>query len=219
MNVREVVDELQALDLRNPGAWPGWAHIAAATLAMIVILGAGSYVLVKPKYEDLGVEQQKEQSLRAEFERKQKKVAALDAYKAQLAEMERNFGDMLKQLPSKSEVANLLNDISQTRIASGLEEELFQPQPEIPKEFYAELPNKIVVTGDYHEMGQFVSGVAALPRIVVIDEVEIKPANAPKPGESAAKVPLRMTALAKTYRYLDANEIAAKAKPAAGDKK
>jgi type IV pilus assembly protein PilO len=214
MTIRELFDELQSLDLKNPGAWPNWAHISAAVLAAIFILGAGTYTLIEPEYNQLGVEQAKEVTLRADFERKQKKVAALDAYKQQLAEMQRNFGDMLKQLPSKSEVANLLNDISQTRIASSLDEELFQPQSEVPKDFYAEIPNKIIVTGDYHQMGSFVSGVAALPRIVVIDEVEIKPINASKPGEAPVKSPLRMTALAKTYRYLDASEIAAKPKPA-----
>lgn len=214
MTIRELFDELQSLDLKNPGAWPSWAHISAAVLAAIFILGAGTYTLIEPEYDDLGVEQAKEVTLRADFERKQKKVAALDAYKQQLAEMQRNFGDMLKQLPSKSEVANLLNDISQTRIASSLDEELFQPQSEVPKDFYAEIPNKIIVTGDYHQMGLFVSGVAALPRIVVIDEVEIKPINASKPGDAPVKSPLRMTALAKTYRYLDSSEIATQPKPA-----
>jgi len=215
--LRQILADLQALDVRNPGAWPNWAHVAASVLTAVILLSGGTYFFISPEYDDLGTEQQTEVTLKAEFEKKQKKVAALDAYKAQLAEMERNFGDLLKQLPSKSEVANLLNDISQTRIASNLEEELFQPQAEIPKDFYAEIPNKIVVTGEYNQMGQFVSGVAALPRIVVIDEVEIRPASQPKPGEVITKAPLRMTALAKTYRYLDENEIAA-AKPAGGPK-
>ena len=149
--------------------------------------------------------------MREQFETKQKKVAALDAYKEQLAEMERSFGAMLRQLPSRTEVANLLNDISQTRVASSLEEELFEPLPEVQKEFYAEIPNKIIVTGDYHQMGQFVSGVAALPRIVTIDEVELRPLG----GQGAAKDQLRMSALAKTYRYLDDAELAA-AKPKPG---
>ena len=125
--------------------------------------------------------------------------------------MERSFGAMLRQLPSRTEVANLLNDISQTRVASSLEEELFEPLPEVQKEFYAEIPNKIIVTGDYHQMGQFVSGVAALPRIVTIDEVELRPLG----GQGAAKDQLRMSALAKTYRYLDDAELAA-AKPKPG---
>src|SRR3546814_17446025 len=115
---------------------------------------------------------------------------------------------MLNQLPSSAEVANLLNDISQARIASILEERLFQPQGEVPKEFYAEIPNRIIVVGDYHEMGNFVSSVAALPRIVTIENVEIKPINAKAGGQTQ----LQMTALAKTYRYHDDDEIAAQTK-------
>jgi type IV pilus assembly protein PilO len=217
MTAREIFAELQNLDLQNPGGWPRWAHGAAAALLALIVIGLGAYLLIRPSYELLGQEQKKEQDLRGEFERKQKKVAALDAYKAQLAEMERSFGDMLKQLPSKTEVANLLNDISQTRIAGSLEEELFQPLPENPKDFYAEIPNRITVTGSYHQMGEFVSGVAALPRIVTIDEVEIRPASG-KPGEPL-KGPLRMNALAKTYRYLDPGEVAAKKPGPAGARK
>lgn len=206
MDARQIFEELRGLDPQNPGAWPRWVHFTAAALVALLVLGGGAKVLLQPKYEELQREKQTEQTLRQTFEQKQQKVAALDAYKAQLEQMQHSFGDMLKQLPSKSEVANLLNDISQMRIASSLQEELFQPQAEIPKEFYAEIPNRIVVTGTYHEMGQFVSGVAALPRIVTIDEVEIKPAGGP------VKDLLRMSALAKTYRYL--NEGAAA--PAAG---
>jgi type IV pilus assembly protein PilO len=209
MTPREVVEQLQALDPQQPGNWPRWVHIAASILLAIVIILVGVYVFIKPDYDDLGTEQNKEQSLRKDFEAKQRKVAALDAYKAQLADMEHSFGDMLKQLPSKSEVANLLNDISQTRVASSLEEELFQPQSEIPKDFYAIIPNRIVVTGTYHQMGSFVSGVAALPRIVTIDDVQISPV-----GGKAPKDELRMTAYAKTYRYLDESE--QRAPPAKG---
>lgn len=210
MTPQQIIQQLQTLDANNPGAWPKWVRIAAAILLAVVLVLAGLWFVVKPVRETLLSARAQEQSLRQEFESKQKKVAALDAYREQLAEMERSFGAMLKQLPSKAEVANLLNDISQTRIASGLEEELFQPQGEIPKEFYAEIPNKIVVIGDYHEMGTFVSGVASLPRIVTIEDVEIKPINA----KAGAATQLRMTALAKTYRYLDDEEIAAQAKPA-----
>jgi type IV pilus assembly protein PilO len=196
MSPREIIDQLQTLDMQNPGAWPRWVHIAACILTSLLLLGFGGYFLIEPQYEQLQQEQAKEVSLRTEFESKQQKVAALDAYKAQLEEMQRSFGDMLRQLPSKAEVANLLNDISQTRIANSLDEELFQPQGDVPKDFYVEMPNRIVVTGTYHQMGQFVSGVAALPRIVVIDEVEIRPAG----GKGST---LRLSALAKTYRYQD----------------
>ncbi len=211
MNVQEAFKELQSLDMENPGSWPGWVHVSAVILAALIVTGLGINFLIKPEYETLQSEQATEVTLREQFEIKQKKVAALDAYKEQLAEMERSFGAMLRQLPSRTEVANLLNDISQTRVASSLEEELFEPLPEAQKEFYAEIPNRIIVTGDYHQMGQFVSGVAALPRIVTIDEVELRPIG----GQGAAKDQLRMSALAKTYRYLDDTELAA-AKPKPG---
>lgn len=212
MTLNQAFAELQGLDPKNPGAWPRWVHIAASALAFAVLLGVGIYALIVPEYDTLKASEGKETTLRTEFETKQKKVAALDAYKAQLETMERDFGAMLRQLPSKTEVENLLNDISQTRVASSLEEELFQPQAEIPKEFYAEVPNKIVVTGNYHEMGAFAGGVAALPRIVTIDEVEIKPASGQ--GASAqglTRGSLRMSALAKTYRYLDESEVTSQA--------
>ena len=208
MSPREILEQLQTLDMQNPGAWPRWVHLAACVLLALLIIGAGGYFLVEPEYEDLGKAQQMELSLRAEFENKQQKVAALDAYKAQLEEMQHSFGDMLRQLPSKAEVANLLNDISQTRIASNLQEELFQPQSDVQKDFYVEMPNRIVVTGGYHDMGAFVSGVAALPRIVVIDEISIAPAE--------RKGMLRMSALAKTYRYQDDGSSAPR--PAGGAK-
>ena len=194
MSPREIIEQLQTLDMQNPGAWPRWVHIAACVLLSLLILGFGGYFGIEPQYEQLQQEQAKEVSLRQDFEAKQQKVAALDAYKAQLEEMQRSFGDMLRQLPSKAEVANLLNDISQTRIANSLDEELFQPSGDVPKDFYVEMPNRIVVTGTYHQMGQFVSGVAALPRIVVIDEIDIKPV-----GTKGST--LRLSALAKTYRY------------------
>lgn len=218
MTFNEAIADLQALDAKNPGAWPGWVHIAASILAFVVLLGVGIWMLVVPEYEALGIAEQKEQTLRADFEKKQKKVAALDAYKAQLETMERDFGAMLRQLPSKTEVENLLNDISQTRVASSLEEELFQPLAEIPKDFYAEVPNKIVITGQYHEMGAFVGGVAALPRIVTIDEVEIKPASGAG-AQGLKRGTLRMSALAKTYRYLDDGDVSSTAEATGKDGK
>lgn len=213
MTLAQAYAELQSLDAKNPGAWPRWVHVAASVLAFLLLLGLGIWTLIVPEYDTLQAAEGRETTLRGEFENKQKKVAALDAYKAQLDTMERDFGAMLRQLPSKTEVENLLNDISQTRVASSLEEELFQPLAEIPREFYAEVPNRIVVTGSYHEMGAFAGGVAALPRIVTIDEVEIRPAT----GQGSQGLPrgsLRMSALAKTYRYLDDSEIAAQ--PAVG---
>jgi len=198
IDFRAAYDELQGLDWKNPGAWSQWIYYFVCALVAFLLLGAGYYFGFAPRYGELQQARRQELQLRHEFETKQRKVASLDALKQQLETMKHDFGDMLKQLPSKAEVANLLNDISQARIAAGLNEELFQPLPEQPKDFYAIIPNRIVVTGHYHQMGDFVSAVAALPRIVTIDEVQISSA-----GGKAGSGVLRMSALAKTYRYLD----------------
>jgi len=212
VNAQQILKELQTLDPQRPGNWPLYARVAVVVILMLVIAGVGYWQFVTPLLDELAGVQQEEVGLKETFEAKQRKVASLDALKEQLAEMERSFGTMLRVLPSRAEIANLLIDISQTRLANSLEEELFQPQGEAPKEFYAEVPNRIVVVGTYHEMGGFVSGVAELPRIVTIEEVNIVPA-----GGSAPKDQLRMNAVAKTYRYLDDTEIAA-GKPKGGKK-
>jgi type IV pilus assembly protein PilO len=143
--------------------------------------------------------------LLAKLETKAKKAANLDAYKAQLAEMEQSFGAMLRKLPNKTEVPNLLTDISQQGTASGLDQKLFQPNAQIIKDFYAELPIKMRLTGSFHSIGAFVSGIAALPRIVTLHDVQITQAS----GKGAAPDDLQLDLTAKTYRYLDEEEQAA----------
>ena len=140
-------------------------------------------------------------SLKTTFETKQQRAANLDEYKIQLADMKVSFGAMLRQLPARTEVPSLLVDISQTGLASGLEEKLFQPSDEIRREFYAELPIKITLTGSFHEFGNFVSGIAALPRIVTLHDIQIKPEN----EDSFDRLILDVTA--KTYRYLEDSEL------------
>lgn len=219
MNAQEILQQLQTLDAQNPGAWPRWVRIAAVIVVAVLITVAGLWFVIRPIHEEVQLARAQEQTLLQELDGKQRKVAAIDAYKVQLVEMERQFGDMLRQLPSRAEVANLLNDIAEKRVEASLEEELFQPENELPREFYAALPNKLVVVGDYHAMGTFVSAVAALPRIVTIEDVEIRPLTTASGGRSSASkmTGLRMTATAMTYRYLDDEEIeAAKPKPAAG---
>ncbi len=208
MNAQQILKELQSLNPQEPGDWPLYVRIGAVAILALFIMIGGYIYMVTPLLDQLASVQQEETGLKQDFEAKQKKAASLDALKEQLAEMERSFGAMLRVLPSKAEIANLLIEISQTRLASSLDDELFKPEGESPKEFYAEVPNKIIVTGTYHEMGSFVSGVAALPRIVTIEEIEIKPVS----GTGVPKDTLRMNAVAKTYRYLDDTEIAA-AKP------
>ncbi|WP_078121743.1 type IV pilus inner membrane component PilO [Thiosocius teredinicola] len=190
------MQELNELDFSNIGDWPA---IVKAILIIIVcaLVGVGWYYLdTEAQYVELERVERIEQDLRGEFEEKQQKAANLEAYRAQLNEMRESFGAMLRQLPNKTEVADLLVDVSQTGLAAGLEFELFQPQSEIPKDFYAELPIKLRVIGTYHEFGEFVSGLAALPRIVTVHDVSIAP-RPNSPGE------LIMEATARTYRYLD----------------
>jgi type IV pilus assembly protein PilO len=194
-----LLDQLKSLDPKDPGRWPLPVRLFFVALAFVVSLGVLWYVLVwnaeRPALQKAEAE---EQDLRHQFEEKQQRAANLEAYKVQLAEMERSFGAMLRQLPGKTEVPNLLVDISQTGLAAGLEEKLFQPGAENSKGFYAELPIKIRLNGTYHEFGNFVSGIAALPRIVTLHDIEIKPI-----GKEAGFDSLTMDVTAKTYRYLE----------------
>lgn len=189
------LQELNDLSLDNAGEWPAIVKLLVFLLLAGGIVGAGYYFDTKDQYLALDKVERVELDLREEFERKQAKAVNLDAYREQLAEMEESFGAMLRQLPDKTEVAGLLVDVSQTGLAAGLEFELFQPQAEVPQDFYAELPIKIKVLGDYHEFGEFVSGLAALPRIVTIHDIKI---TQPKDGAK-----LQLEATAKTYRYLE----------------
>jgi type IV pilus assembly protein PilO len=199
--LKELLQELRGLDPNEPGRWPLGVRIGTVLLVFLFTASAGYWYFVwksqRPRLLEVRME---EDQLWGTLETKAKKAANLDAYKAQLAEMEKSFGAMLRQLPNKTEVPNLLVDISQTGLAAGLDEQLFQPQGEIRKDFYAELPIKIRLTGDYHEMGAFASGIAALPRIVTLHDVEIKPET--KNGENL----LTLDVVAKTYRYLDDEE-------------
>jgi type IV pilus assembly protein PilO len=194
------LSELNELDLNNIGEWPVPVK-AIAILLLCMVAGAAVYYLdTDAQLGRLGDEQAKELELRKTFETKQKKAANLNAYRQQLAEMKESFGAMLRQLPDKTEVAALLVDVSQTGLAAGLEFDLFQPEGEQLKDFYAELPINIKVTGRYHEFGRFISGLATLPRIVTIHNVKIaNPAG--ERGVEDAK--LLLQAQVKTYRYLE----------------
>ena len=198
-----IVDDLRSLDTNDPGRWPLPIRVGAVAIAFVAVVAIGIYMFViKQEQPLLERAQQEERDLRVTFEDKQRKAANFDAYRAQLAEIERDFGAMLRQLPGKTEVPSLLVDISQTGLGAGLEEQLFQPMGEIQKDFYAELPIKLRYTGNYHELGNFVSGIAALPRIVTLHDISIKPAKEGSYDE------LVLDVTAKTYRYLgeDASE-------------
>jgi type IV pilus assembly protein PilO len=194
-------DELQSLDINDIGRWPLLFRVLFIGLAFMLVVGGGYYQFVhKAVLPTLATAEAEEVKLKQEFERKQKKAANLDAYKAQLEEMTANFGTMLRQLPGETEIPSLLVDISQTGLASGLEEELFQPSGEQTREFYAEKPISIRLKGSYHELGAFVSGIAALPRIVTLHDINIAPVS----KDLGADLTLNVTA--KTYRYLEDDE-------------
>jgi type IV pilus assembly protein PilO len=194
-----LIDELRSLDTNDPGRWPLPIRIGAVGLAFVAVVAAGVYLFViKEEVPLLEREQQQELELRTQFEDRQRKAANFDAYRAQLAEIERDFGAMLRQLPGKTEVPSLLVDISQTGLGAGLEEQLFQPTGEIQKDFYAELPIRLRYTGSYHELGNFVSGIAALPRIVTLHDLTIR-----RVAADASPDELTLDVTAKTYRYLD----------------
>ena len=193
-----IIEELQSLDTSDPGRWPLLFRLVSVVVVFVAVSIFGVYMfVVKSELPVLERSELEEQELRATFEERQTKTANFDAYRAQLAEIERSFGTMLRQLPGQTEVPNLLVDISQTGLGAGLEEKLFQPMGEIPREFYAELPIKIRLTGSYHELGDFVSGIAALPRIVTLHDIGIRPVTPDDFDE------LTLDVTAKTYRYLD----------------
>lgn len=201
------LNDLNELDLSSYGEWPVPVKAVAILLACIALGGLAYYMDTQEQLKGLEREQKKEVELRRDFERKQKKAANLDEYVVQLAEMQESFGAMLRQLPNKTEVAPLLVDVSQTGLANGLEFQLFQPEGEIAKDFYAELPIRVHVTGTYHDFGRFISGLAALPRIVTIHDVKIlnESAGGSRRRASAALPTgdLALEATVKTYRYLD----------------
>ena len=196
-----LVEELQSLDINDVGRWPLAFRAAVIVLIFVLVLALGIYwFIVKDKAPMLERAQQEEQELRTTFENKQRKAANYDAYKAQLAQIEQSFGTMLRQLPGETEIPSLIVDISQTGLAAGLQEKLFVPQAEIPRDFYAEKPIKIRLTGGYHEIANFVSGIAALPRIVTLHDINI----ASEQQGSFDELSLEVTA--KTYRYIEEAE-------------
>jgi type IV pilus assembly protein PilO len=199
-------------DLEHAGSWPAAVKAGIIFLLCLVLVGLWYYFDSEAQLARLKASESTEKELRSNFEIRYRKAVNLGEYRKQMEEIENTFGDLLRQLPDKTEVPELLVDVSQTGLTSGLEFELFKPGPEATKEFYAELPIEIKVIGNYPDFGNFASGLASLPRIVTIHNVKIgQNTNRDAAGKKAAKYPLVMSALVKTYRYLE-NE---KGKPAA----
>jgi len=211
MDVSEAIQKLNNLDvedLKKIGTAPQPVKLAVIALLGIAIIAAMGWFLVKPGFEALEKAERKEQELRQQFEIVQKKAASLPAYKAQLAEMEESFGALLRQLPNETDMESLLIDLSQTSVAAGLDVEYFKPGREQKLEFYAEHPIELRVTGTYHEFGRFVSGLAALPRIVTLHDIDITPTGDEDKEATAGSAELIMELTAKTYRYLSDEEAA-----------
>jgi len=201
--------DLRNLDFSNAGAFPAGLKATLAGFVAILILFLCWYLFLRDRLNELEQLEITEQALRGDFEEKQKRAANLEPLKEQLAQMELMLQQMLRQLPSKTEMPDLIVDISQTALASGISTELFQPQAEIPREFYAEKPISLRMVGSYHQFGAFVSGVATLPRVVIMTmhDISLKPRSSESfigPGG-----PLVLEGTVKTYRYLEDDEIPA----------
>lgn len=204
--------DLRSLDMSNPGSWPFPIKITACIMAALAIIGIGWYFFVADRRTELAGLVAQEATLKSEFEVLQGKAANLEPLKQQLAQMELMLQQMLRQLPSKNEMPDLIVDVSQTALATGISNELFQPGPETALEFYAEKPINLRMVGTYHQFGAFVSGVASLPRVVIMTMHNIS--LTPRAGNTDLLV---LQGQIKTYRYLDDAEVAnAAAAPAAG---
>jgi type IV pilus assembly protein PilO len=200
------LDDLRRLDPRDIGSWPVVPKLGALLILLLFIVFAGYWFDWRNQLEELAQARDQEQELRTAFLDKKKQAVNLEAYRKQLAEIEESFGEMLKQLPNKSEMEALLTDINQAGLGRGLQFELFRPaQKENMSEFYAELPITIRLTGKYHDIGAFASDVSQLSRIVTLNDIALTPN---KDGD------LALDAVAKTFRYLDESEISAQRKAA-----
>lgn len=214
------LEDFNNIDLNNTGAlpWPVKGVLLTVLFGLIVL--AGWWFLWSPALEELDQARSKEEELRQTFLDKKRQAINLAAYEQQMVEIERTFGALLKQLPDKSQMDGLLTDINQAGLQRGLEFELFKPGQEVVADFYAEMPIAIKVLGSYHDLGAFATDISKLSRIVTLNDISIKPFDKPADGGKAVKPAdakagdgvLVMEAVAKTFRYLDASEIASKKK-------
>lgn len=199
------LDDLRRLNPRDIGSWPALPKLGALFILLLLLVFAGYWFDWQNQLDDLTRDRTKEQDLRTSFLDKKKQAVNLEAYRKQLAEIEESFGEMLKQLPNKSEMEALLTDINQAGLGRGLQFELFRPAPsETRSEFYAELPITIKLAGNYHDIGAFASDISQLSRIVTLNDI----------GLTTTKTGLTLDAVAKTFRYLDDGEVAAQRKAA-----
>ena len=210
---------INELDFNNIGNWPQNAKVVFCVVLALFIVIMGYLLVFRGQQEELAGLERKEVELRADFEKEQGRAVNLEPLKQQLAQMEQVLQQMLRQLPSKTEMPDLIIDVSQTALSSGLNNELFQPGVEVPREFYAEKPIKLRMVGSYHQFGAFVSGVASLPRVVILTmhDINLKPKGGQ--GVITPGGALELSGTVKTYRYLDDAELAEQEKAAAADAK
>ncbi len=210
-------NELRDLDFNDIGSAPTSVRYVILGFLLVIILAIGYFLLIKAKTEQLELVQNLENSLRVDFEAKQAKAANLEAFEAQLAEMQELLETMFRQLPSKTEMDKLLVDVSQTALGAGIDVQLFQPNAEAFHDFYAERPISVRMLGDYHQFGEFVSGVASLPRVVILTmhDISLRRANTRDVGANAGDGRLILEGTVKTYRYIDEDEAAERAEASA----
>lgn len=199
-----VADDFKTLDPKDPGAWPLVPRVVILVGMFLALLAAAAWFGWQVQYEDLDAKRQEELKLKDDWLAKKKQAVNLDAYRNQLVEIERSFGALLKQLPNAAEMESLLVDINQAGLGRGLQFELFKPGAEEVKDFYAELPITVNLSGSYHDFGAFAGDVAKLPRIVTLNDINVTQG---KTGEGLA-----LATKAKTFRYLDEEEVAARKK-------
>jgi len=204
------------LDINNIGGWPRQAQLLFCGIVAFVILVIGWSLVVRGQQKELGGLQAQEADLKSEFATKQGRAANLEPLKQQLDQMKQQLQQMLRQLPSKTEMPDLIVDVSQTALATGIQNDLFQPGQETKKDFYAEKPITLRMVGTYHQFGAFVSGVASLPRVVIMTmhDISLKPKNETPGARIGGNTPLELSGTVKTYRYLDEEEAAQSAAPA-----
>lgn len=210
IDFRTIADDFRYLNPNDPGAWPLVPKVTVLFGVFLLILAAGWWFVWSDQLTELETKQHEEETLKQQFLEKKKQAVNLDLYVQQLAEIDRSFGALLKQLPNKSEIEALLIEVNQAGLGRGLQFDLFKPGQEQVKEFYAELPITIKINGSYHDFGAFAADIAKLPRIVTLNNIAITPLTTGG---------LTMDATTKTFRYLDEAEVAKQKKPAPGGKK
>lgn len=212
VDFKRLAEDFKTLDPKDPGLWPFAPKLVILAALFVGLLAAAWFVGWSGQLEELDAKQKREMELKDDWLAKKKQAVNLDEYRKQLAEIDRSFGDLLKQLPNKAEIDAMIVDVSQAALTRGLKQELFKPGGESRQEFYATVPISLILTGGYHDLGGFAADIAKLPRIVTLNNVKLNPKD-----KSGAM--LTMEATAMTYRYLDDAEMAAQKKGKAATKK